>query len=404
MNPDSSPFTPGGAPVPVGSFFGREPDIRQLLASVIISVKTQTLKIDYAGGYRGVGKTSLVRFVQHLAEQQHDMVGAYVRAAGVREVGDMVRRTFDALLRDSTERPWYKPVRKFLGNAVERTGLLGISEKFNPSSGELAAMVNGFVQKTRELLGELRKASRSGLFLILDDADELMQSEQFLIWLKNIIDTVDADGKPFPLLVVMVGEGKWDQETVEGVWGEPQDWTSDPMYVAPWSSEEIEALYRDISARTGVKFKQKKECIECMAVFSAGLPAVAHEIGDAVWRAADGQHITLGDAYVGIQVGVKIAGERLIHPLLLGIFKNAKYNFIFRKIVKAEMHMGVIDCPKLQQGLSGKVRQEVDDFFKEMTEMGLFCVDPEAEGDGQYRFFCVLYILFCDALFTSLED
>ena len=76
MNPESSPFTPG-QPVPIEFFVGRVKEIEHLRSLVRASVKGR-FKIGFVTGERGIGKTSLVSFVRHLAEKQAQVAGSCV--------------------------------------------------------------------------------------------------------------------------------------------------------------------------------------------------------------------------------------------------------------------------------------------------------------------------------------
>ena len=84
MNPESSPFRPG-QPAPIEFFIGRRAEIERVRGMVRASTQGR-VSIGFVSGERGIGKSSLARFVRHLVEQNDDAVGCHVFLGGVLEV------------------------------------------------------------------------------------------------------------------------------------------------------------------------------------------------------------------------------------------------------------------------------------------------------------------------------
>ncbi|MBM3335873.1 AAA family ATPase, partial [Candidatus Sumerlaeota bacterium] len=117
---DYSPFTPG-QPVDVESFVGRETEIKLLREKVAVAV-TGRLRVAFLSGERGIGKSSLARFVRVLADREHQVLGLHTFLGGVTSLREMARRILDRLLKDSVERSWFDKVKQFLGNHVRQVG------------------------------------------------------------------------------------------------------------------------------------------------------------------------------------------------------------------------------------------------------------------------------------------
>ena len=83
MNPESSPFRPG-QPAPVEFFVGRRAEIERVRAMVRASARGR-VGIGFVSGERGIGKSSLARFVRHLVEQNDGAVGCHVFLGGVQD-------------------------------------------------------------------------------------------------------------------------------------------------------------------------------------------------------------------------------------------------------------------------------------------------------------------------------
>ena len=111
MAKDYSPFTPG-IPVPIEFFVGRHKEISHLSEKVASST-TGRLQVAFLSGERGIGKSSLARFVRHLVERDHQVLGLHTFLGGVTSLTEMVRRVFDRLLKESFDKPWHENVKEF---------------------------------------------------------------------------------------------------------------------------------------------------------------------------------------------------------------------------------------------------------------------------------------------------
>ena len=135
MQPDASPFRPG-QPVPAEFFVGRQ-DAIERLRGLVRAADRGVFKIGFISGERGIGKSSLASFVRHLSEREGAVAGCHVYLGGVHDLHEMARRTFDRLLKDSIDRPWYRHVAQFFGDRVRKVGLFGVSVELALSNDDL---------------------------------------------------------------------------------------------------------------------------------------------------------------------------------------------------------------------------------------------------------------------------
>ena len=359
-----------------------------MLALARTSVIKERLKVGFVSGERGIGKSSLVSYVRHIAERQHNMAAAHVHLGSAQNLDDMVRCTLDAVLRDSIDRPWYEKVKNFFGKAVEEVGLFGVSVKLNLAPKELSVIVNNFIPAVRELLEQLQKVKRDGLLLILDDINGLAKSPDFVHWLKSMVDTIATEQKPLPLCIIVVGleERRREMMGIQPSIGR----IFELVKIAQWSRKETTDFYRKIFAQAGAKVAD--DALKFMALCADGFPSVAHEIGDAVWRTADNPSITFVNAIKGIDAAIRIIGEKLIEPQILATIRSEKYNTILRKIVKSDIEIYAFGRSELKEILTDTEQKALGNFFRKMVEIGLFQTDPETR--GQYSISSILYILF----------
>lgn len=74
-NTKESPFTPG-KPVPVEYFVARFDEIKRLERAIRQARSGRNENI-FITGERGIGKSSLAGFIQHLAEKEYNFIGAH---------------------------------------------------------------------------------------------------------------------------------------------------------------------------------------------------------------------------------------------------------------------------------------------------------------------------------------
>lgn len=135
MDPETSPFRPG-QPAPVEFFVGRSSEVERLRGMVKASAMGN-FRIGFVSGERGIGKSSLASFVRHLSERESAFAGCHVFLGGVGDLKEMLRRTFDRLLKESMDEPWHGQIRKFFGDRVRKVGLFGVTLELDLADRDL---------------------------------------------------------------------------------------------------------------------------------------------------------------------------------------------------------------------------------------------------------------------------
>ena len=273
MNPESSPFRPG-QPAPIEFFIGRRAEIERVRGMVRASTQGR-VSIGFVSGERGIGKSSLARFVRHLVEQNDDAVGCHVFLGGVQDLGQMLRRTFERLLNESTDKPWHQKLRDFFGDRVRKVGLFGLTLELNLQERDLAAIKHGFVSSVRRLLDNLAEHKRS-LFLILDDINGLAGSDEFANWLKSTVDEIATSDAQARLCILVVGLEARRQELV----GRQPSLARvlDPIDIAPWSDDEVLDFYHGAFREGNAEISAAS--VRTLTLYTGGLPVLAHELGE----------------------------------------------------------------------------------------------------------------------------
>jgi AAA+ ATPase superfamily predicted ATPase len=386
MTPESSPFTPG-QPVPIEFFVGRVAEIERL-RSLVRASRRGRFKIGFVAGERGIGKSSVASFVRHLGEREDSIAGVHVFLGGVMTLQDMMRRTFDRLLKESIDKPWYESVRGFFGDHVKKVGLFGASIELNVSKDDLDTLAQDFIPNVRRLLSGL-KDKRQALLIILDDINGLAESLEFANWLKSTIDQVATQNEPFAVCLLVVGleERRHSlirlQPSLARVF--------DVVEIHPWSDEETSEFYVKSFKQTAAVSLEDAALVE-MVKFTSGLPVIAHEIGDAVWRVAEEPVITSNNAVRGILDAAEIIGRKFIEPQIFQAIRSTRYRSILQKLADRPFTF-CFQRSETRKRLSAEEDKVFGNFLKKMRDLGVIVTDNES-GPGSYRFANRLHYLY----------
>ncbi len=386
MNPEASPFHPG-QPVPSEFFVGRIQEIERLRSMVNASLRGR-FKIGFVSGERGIGKSSLVSFVRHLCdrENENNVAGCHVFLGGVRNLNEMVRRTFDRLLKESMEKPWHAQVKDFFGNYVREVGLFGISLELHLDDKDLSAITHDFVPSVRRLLKKLEGKKKS-LLLILDDINGLASSKDFANWLKSLVDEIATSGQEMRFCILIVGLEERRQELVEQQPSLAR--VFELIDINPWKDDEVREFYQKSFGSASAVVRN--DDMDKLVRFAGGLPVLAHEIGDAVWRAAETSDIPSSAVWAGIINAAEVIGRKLLEPQVFHAIRSERYRSILRKMADKplEVHFQRVE---LGGRLTGEEKKVMDNFLRRMKELGALASDPEVRGG--YRFSNNLHALY----------
>ena len=385
MNPESSPFRPG-QPIPIEFFVGRRKEVERLHGMVKASVRGN-FKIGFVSGERGIGKSSLAHFVRVLAEHESKTVGCHVFLGGVHELEEMLRRTFDRLLKDSMDKPWHESIKNFFGNRIRKVGLFGVTLELNLAGDDLSMLAHDFVPSITQLLDQLKDRNEA-LLLILDDMNGLATSEVFANWLKSIVDEIATARQQIPLCVLFVGLEERRRELVRNQPSLAR--VFELIDITPWSDDEVGEFYE--RAFDSAEATVSDADLVTLVGFTGGLPVLAHELGDAVWRTAQSPDIDANDIRKGVFLAAEVIGQKLLEPQIFQAIQSERYRSILRKMaVEVEPDLR-FQRTELLARLTEAENRVLNNFLRRMRKLGVLERDPEVRGG--YRFPNTLYALY----------
>ena len=338
-------------------------------------------KVGFVSGERGIGKSSLAVLARRLVEPE-GVLGCHVYLGGARRLDEMLRQTFDGFLKESESQPWRGAVRKFFGDHVQEVGLFGVTLKLDIQDRDLAVLRHNFASAMRRLLEQVGKRKRS-IFLILDDINGLSTSNEFANWLKSMVDEIATSQNSPNLCILFVGLEERRHELV----------TQQPslarvfelIQITPWSDEEVASFYRNSFQSAGAE--TTAEGLRSLVRFTGGLPVLAHEIGDAVWRRAEGPKIRRREVLAGITLAAEVVSAKWLEPKVFQAIHSENYRAIINKI--SEHPRLNFRRAELRERLTSEEQRVLDNFLRRMKKLGALEEDPEVRGG--YRFPSLLH-------------
>ena len=382
---DYSPFRPG-APAPVELFVGRLREI-ETLQGYIRHAAAQRPRLVFLSGERGIGKSSLAHFIRFVAEQDLKAVGLHTFLGGVQELPELVRRTFDRLVKEAVDKPWYGRVQEFFGGHVKKVGLFNFSVEFTADSTELERAVHDFTPALHQLMQQL-KSEKEVLVIIFDDINGLAEAPAFANWLKSQLDEMSTARDPLPVCIMLAGLDERRQSIIRR---QPSLARSiDVVNIEPWSEEESAEFYRNTFHSVDIQIDDA--AMAHLVKFAGGLPMLAHEIGDAVFKIDSDKRIDADDAFKGIVTAADIVGRKHIEPSVFQALRSDKYRSILRHVARGQALDG-FRRSDLAAELPDNEKKVLDNFLQRMQKLGVITKDPEG-GPGAYRFTNRLHALY----------
>ena len=130
--------------------------------------------------------------------------------------------------------------------------------------------------------------------------------------------------------------------------------------------------------------------VEKLVTFTGGLPVLAHEIGDAVWRTAKTEKIKDSEITEGISIAAEVIGSKLLTPQIFSAIRSESYRSILLKM--ADRPRPHFKRSEIMELLEGTEKKRLDNFLRRMTDLG--ALQKEAQGQGRYRFPNLLHALY----------
>jgi AAA+ ATPase superfamily predicted ATPase len=386
MPADTSPFTPG-IPVPVELFVGRKSQIEEILQYVERSKKGKQENI-FLTGERGIGKSSLAKYIHEIATIKENYLSIHVLLGGVNSVDGVIFKIFDAILKESykDKENWGEKIKDFFGKYIAEVGLFGVSVAFKPQQENLRDLKNNFTESLMNVIERIPK-TKSGLFIVLDDINGLAKTDEFANWYKSFVDHIATHYTKCPITILIIGLPEVrdalsiHQESLMRIFR--------VVNIEKLSNAEVRDFF--LRAFETVHTSVDDDANDMHVIYSSGLPILMHEIGDSVFRKNTDTRIDRADASSGIVSAANIIGEKYLNPKVYHAIRSERYKSILTKIGKNFSFR--FRKSEIEKTLNESEKRVINNFLRTMREKGVIVRDPDG-ARGSYQFVNELYALY----------
>lgn len=274
---DRNPFQPNREVSP-DRFSGREKEVRELRKTVVNASRSEARNHAIVGD-RGIGKTSLLNFVEKAIpefpdfEEQNPPMFVTCSLGACSNVEDVAGAIIDAVFEATvTNNRIHRTIREFLGD-IESVSVSGFGISFKEDSGQKAA--TRFPELLEDLYGELEDEF-SGLVLVLDETDRIAELRGFPDFIKATSEQLRRRGIEDIAFVVSAIPAAWETMT-EHNQSFPRIFYVEQL--EPLADEEVRTFLKK-TLEHGVPRKEITDSFEDGLVqLSEGIPSFFQHIG-----------------------------------------------------------------------------------------------------------------------------
>lgn len=186
-------FQPG-QPVSADRFKGREDVIKEIL-KYFPSIKHGNPQHFYITGKRGMGKTSLAKYISDFASKNYFLITAHIINDSATSIDELIRKIIEIILNSIYSQKWSDEIFDCIEEYIEFKGL---NIKFKPSQKELKNIKDNFAFYLSDLVNNFK--DKDGLFIVIDDINGLSDTPDFANWYKSFTDTLATSISDAPIV------------------------------------------------------------------------------------------------------------------------------------------------------------------------------------------------------------
>jgi len=364
----ASPFNPG-QPVPVELFTGRIKEIEHIMRRGAGQVAAGKPVAMFVQGEYGIGKSSVAKFTQYLAEREHNLWPIYASLAGCSDLNSMAEAILWAALRTHAfDRTPSEAVREFFADYIEKATLFGVTLKTDALRRDAPklASAGSLIDFLGELQARLSKTGTKGIFLVLDEINGITGNAQFARFLKGLIDTNAFLPKPVPFLLMLCGVEERRGEMIRN--HQPVERIFDIITIDTMSPGEMAEFFT--RAFNSVNITVQPEAMTHLVHYSAGFPKIMHLVGDAAFWVDEDATVDGREALKAVIMAADQVGERFVVPQVYKALRSPTYRSILAKVA-AKLGPESISFLKsdVASGLTDQEKKKLGNFLNRMKEL-----------------------------------
>jgi hypothetical protein len=363
-----SPFYPD-QPVPVELFVGRAAQIDHIMNRAVAQVAQGKPFSVFLEGEYGIGKTSVARFTQWMAERNYGLLGIYAtleRAETMDEVGAAV---LEATLRSGAYNPKLgEKIREGMAKYVGQQSLFGLTIHAEALRQEGPNITRGMLPFLGQTLERVRSDGATGVFLVLDEINGLANNPKFAAFLKAVVDSnapISLEKPTLPLLLMVCGVEERRRQLIAQ--HESVGRIFDVVSIERMTVAEMNDFFR--KAFESVHMTVDSRALDVMTHFAAGFPKIMQLIGNAAyWLDRDGR-VDAVDALGALAIAADEVGKRYVNQQVYAALHSADYRSILAKIAKS---VGIGDNfmkRDIEKGLTEAEKRKFSNFLEKMRRL-----------------------------------
>ncbi|MCL2156906.1 MAG: ATP-binding protein [Methanobrevibacter sp.] len=276
INGRISPFQPG-EPVKPEQFQGRQKIIDKYSNLLYESSKGKSHHF-FITGKRGMGKTSLARYLKECARHKYQMIGVHIVNEGIHDIDGLIIQIVENILNEIEAEKWSKKIINAFTKYVDKVGLFGVTFKFKPEKDMLHNLRSNFAHFLMDLISNFE--DKQGIFIIIDDVNGLSKTPEFANWYKSFTDTLATSfSGPTPIAMMLTGYS----EKLEALSHHNESFSRIFKHANIGSLPEKEIKNFFIETFNEIDLQVETDALNLMTHFSSGLPTMMQEIGDGVF-------------------------------------------------------------------------------------------------------------------------
>jgi hypothetical protein len=376
-----SPFYPD-QPVPVELFVGRSAQIDQIMNRAVGQVAQGKPVSVFLEGEYGIGKTSVARFTQWLAERNNGLLGIYAtleRAETMDEVGAAV---LEATLRSGAYNPKLgEKIREGMAKFVGEQSLFGLTIHAEALRREGPNITRGLLPFLGQTLERVRADGATGVFLVLDEINGLANNPKFAAFLKAVVDSnapISLEKPTLPLLLMVCGVEERRRQLIAQ--HESVGRIFDVVSIERMTVEEMNDFFR--KAFESVHMTVDSIALHSMTSCAEGFPKIMQLIGNAAyWLDRDGR-VDAEDAAKAVITAAEEVGKRYVNQQVYAALHSADYHSILAKIAKMGAYENFMKRD-VEKRLSEGEKRKFSNFLQRMQRLKVL---RRGDVQGEYVF------------------
>lgn len=379
----NNPFLPGH-PIPPDSFFGRKEDINKITRYFPRVITQGIPEHFFITGKRGMGKTSFIKYIANIAEDEYNMFPVYINNEGTKTIDELITKLLDKLFNEFNKTVNGKKWIDSFFNRFQGFSFNGFGFTFREQPEIIINVKDNFIEFLTDICDNLD--DYDGIFIIIDDVNGLSETPEFANWYKALFETLEFYDEYVPIVFNLVTyPAKFDQLC-------EQNPSFSRMFnlitIDKLENNEVYEFFQTTFNSFDIEF-ENEQYLKDMVYYSWGMPLIMQQIGDAVFWNLENKIITEEITYTGIKNSACELKNKPLKNTLKNI-KNPHFNNILLKLAKNEKFR--FKKYELDDFLTDNEQNILSEFLDKMIKINILeCVDEESK---EYEFVNIAYFVY----------